>query len=55
LIAALGGLAFMAATPLGLILSAIGAFVDRNKKPAIFGLGVSLAIGVLFFFVALCR
>jgi hypothetical protein len=45
----------MAATPLGLILSAVGAFVDGNKKPAILGLGISLVIGGLFFFVALCQ
>ncbi len=45
----------MVGAPLGFLLSLVGVFVDRNKKPALFGLGVAVVLCGLFFVVALCQ
>ena len=44
----------MAATPLGFILSLVGVFVDKNKRPAVIGLVVSVVTVILFFITVVC-
>jgi hypothetical protein len=44
----------MIGTPIGVILSLVGAVIDREKRFALISLGLAAGAVVLFFLVALC-
>jgi hypothetical protein len=44
----------MTATPLGILLSFIGLLFEREKKPALAGLGIAGVLVLLFFLTTFC-
>ena len=44
----------MVAAPLGLLLNIVGLLVDRSKRHALMGLGLTLLTALSLFFAVLC-
>ncbi len=54
MITVFGGLAFMAGTPIGLILSLLGVVLDKGRRAGFAGLAISALLVLWFCFNALC-